>query len=169
MRTPALLLLAMIAGALLVVLIVLALVDSAAARRATRVTLAATIGVVLLLTLMSGSPGSGVPQLIPGFTILDQLTDPYEPLGLVNVVGNIAVFLPIGWLVALLADRHPVATATLAGVGLSIAIEVAQYFIGRVVDIDDVILNGVGATLGACAAVAVMAARATPHRVPAAG
>lgn len=45
----------------------------------------------------------------------------------------------------------------------------AQYFIGRVVDIDDVILNGVGATLGACAAVAVMAARATPHRVPAAG
>ncbi|MHA6618353.1 VanZ family protein [Pseudonocardia sp. DLS-67] len=50
--------------------------------------------------------------------------------------------------------------AVIVGAGLSVTIEVAQSFVGRIADIDDVILNGCGAVLGACVELLIRAARA---------
>jgi glycopeptide antibiotics resistance protein len=69
-----------------------------------------------------------------------------------NVWGNIAMFVPIGLLLMWLWTSPLIARvvmATVAGVGLSIIIELTQLTLRRVADIDDVILNGSGALLGA--------------------
>lgn len=76
-----------------------------------------------------------------------------------NVWGNIAMFVPIGvllmwlWTSPLLAR---ILMATIAGAGLSVAIELTQLTLHRVADIDDVILNGAGALLGAVVAAVVI-------------
>uniref|UniRef100_UPI0025B87086 VanZ family protein n=1 Tax=Demequina sp. TaxID=2050685 RepID=UPI0025B87086 len=69
-----------------------------------------------------------------------------------NVWGNVAMFVPLGFLLMWLWTSPLIARvimATVAGTGLSIIIELAQLTLGRVADIDDVILNGAGALLGA--------------------
>ena len=69
-----------------------------------------------------------------------------------NVWGNVAMFVPIGLLLMWLWTSPLIARvimATVAGTGLSIIIELAQLTLRRVADIDDVILNGSGALLGA--------------------
>lgn len=94
----------------------------------------------------------------PGQTIRAQLTGDHA-LGVFNVLGNVAMFVPLGWLGVLVAERYRFLAAVIAGVGLSAAIEVVQSFVGRIADIDDVILNGAGGVLGACAALLIRAAR----------
>ena len=76
-----------------------------------------------------------------------------------NVIGNIALFVPLGWLLALIVRRRRLLVAAIAGFGLSAAIEVVQSLIGRVADIDDVILNGSGAVIGAGVAILIRAMR----------
>lgn len=70
----------------------------------------------------------------------------------VNFVGNIVVFLPIGILLPVATRR--VKTASRVGAAcaaLSAAVEVIQYATGRRVgDVDDVILNTAGGLLGWC-------------------
>lgn len=70
----------------------------------------------------------------------------------VNILGNLAVFAPLGFLLPSLrgqARRTSLTHAALAGGGVSLAIELLQYLEGRrVADVDDVILNLVGAVLG---------------------
>ena len=68
------------------------------------------------------------------------------------------MFVPFGWLVVLATARRPLVLAVIAGVGLSVTIELAQSLIGRVSDIDDVILNGTGAVVGACGTLFLRAA-----------
>ena len=68
-----------------------------------------------------------------------------------NVVGNIALFVPLGFAIACLVRGGVWARwllATMSGFVLSTAIEVTQYAFGRVADIDDVILNTSGALVG---------------------
>lgn len=68
--------------------------------------------------------------------------------GVVNIVGNMAMFILVGFFPALLF-RHPtLKRSLLIGLSISLLIEICQYFIGRTVDIDDVILNTLGATCG---------------------
>lgn len=71
-----------------------------------------------------------------------------------NDVGNIVVFMPIGAAVFALAPRRgQLWHAALAGFALSALIEGLQYTFGRgVLDIDDLTLNTLGATLGFYAA-----------------
>jgi hypothetical protein len=69
-----------------------------------------------------------------------------------NVWGNIAMFFPLGLLLMWLWTSPlivRVIMATIAGAGLSVIIELTQLSLHRVADIDDVILNGAGALLGA--------------------
>lgn len=68
----------------------------------------------------------------------------------VNIAGNLLAFLPLGILLPLLRrDGTRVRHVIIAGVGLSLAIELAQYVSGRrVADVDDVLLNALGAVLG---------------------
>ena len=72
-----------------------------------------------------------------------------------NTLGNIALFVPFGVVVALGRDAfnrhiHPVLLGAVAGFGLSLGIEVAQFvFALGYSDVDDLLNNTIGATLGA--------------------
>lgn len=61
------------------------------------------------------------------------------------LLGNIGIFLPLGFLTALLWRRPACWKSTLMGLLSSCVIEFIQLFIGRSTDIDDVILNTLGA------------------------
>lgn len=149
---------------ILVALIVLTVIDSPRSRAWARGLIGLTVAALLALTLLGSATGTGAPNLIPGWTINQQLTDPHHPFGLGNVVGNVAMFVPLGWLVALVVTRRRILAAALTGFGLSAVIEVVQSLTGRISDIDDVILNGGGAVLGACVAVLILATRSVPRR-----
>lgn len=68
---------------------------------------------------------------------------------IVNIVANVLMFAPPGFCLPLLWRRwqHWYWVA-LAGLGFSLFIECTQLFIGRSVDVDDVILNTLGFVLG---------------------
>lgn len=67
---------------------------------------------------------------------------------LINFWGNIAMFLPIGFLPALLWRRGRWWKALGTGAGLSLCIELCQIPIDRGTDIDDLWLNTLGALMG---------------------
>lgn len=70
----------------------------------------------------------------------------------INLIGNIAVFIPVGIIWPLCFKKlNNVFKATLAGFGLSLFIEVSQLlFYERTSDANDLILNALGAFIGAC-------------------
>lgn len=69
---------------------------------------------------------------------------------LVNLVGNVVMFVPWGFGLVLLWRRNQNIPAIAAhSLLLPLFIETAQLFIGRSVDIDDIILNFAGGCLGA--------------------
>ncbi|WP_337173231.1 VanZ family protein [Paludisphaera sp.] len=76
---------------------------------------------------------------------------------LVNLVGNVVVMLPLGAAAAVLGGQGARAWhAALAGLVLSATVETLQMGTGRrVADVDDVILNTLGAALGFMTAAAV--------------
>ncbi len=69
---------------------------------------------------------------------------------LINVIGNTAMFIPIGIILPSVykkLDRHW--KAILAGVGFSLCIEIIQLpFYDRVSDVDDLLLNSIGYIIG---------------------
>ncbi len=67
---------------------------------------------------------------------------------LINVLGNIAFFIPIGLLTPLLFNGNSFLTSTVAGFLLSLSIELLQLPLLRATDIDDLILNTSGAVVG---------------------
>lgn len=64
------------------------------------------------------------------------------------VLANIGIFAPVGFFPALLWRRWRWWKSLLVGLGSSAIIEFVQFFIGRSTDIDDVILNTLGALAG---------------------
>lgn len=74
----------------------------------------------------------------------------YGELFLVNFLGNIVMFMPWGFgLVLLWKRKQHVRSVLLHALGLTVIIEFGQLFIGRSVDVDDLILNFLGSCLGA--------------------
>ena len=66
-----------------------------------------------------------------------------------NLVGNVLLLTPMGFLLPLLYDRMRSWIKTLLlGVTFSLTLEMVQYFLGRTADIDDVLLNSLGILLG---------------------
>ena len=63
-------------------------------------------------------------------------------------LGNIGMFLPIGFFTALLWREGSLWRSVLVGFLASLSIEVIQLFIDRGTDLDDLILNSVGAAAG---------------------
>ena len=63
-------------------------------------------------------------------------------------LGNIGIFLPVGFFTALLWRRGGLWRSTLTGFLASLSIESIQLFIDRGTDLDDLILNTVGAAVG---------------------
>lgn len=67
---------------------------------------------------------------------------------LFNIVGNIVMFVPFGFLAALLWRGWTGRRALCAGFGITASIECWQMLVGRVFDIDDIILNTLGVLCG---------------------
>lgn len=67
---------------------------------------------------------------------------------IINFIGNMAVFIPMGLFPALLFREAKWYRSALIGCGFSGFIEISQYFLMRQTDIDDVILNTLGALWG---------------------
>lgn len=68
---------------------------------------------------------------------------------IVNVLGNIFMFSPLGFCLPLLWYRwQNILKTVLAGALFSLSVECIQLFIGRSVDIDDLLLNTLGALVG---------------------
>ena len=84
------------------------------------------------------------PQLLPLRTTLEELRAGAWPL-IYHVVGNLAWFVPLG----VLLRRRSGLVALLAGAGASICIELMQYLLMTgMSDVDDVLLNALGALMG---------------------
>lgn len=67
-----------------------------------------------------------------------------------NVLGNIIMFLPYGFFVSYYLDLKKPLSAFLLILLVSMSIETTQLLIGRVFDIDDIILNIIGGMIGFC-------------------
>lgn len=85
---------------------------------------------------------------------------------LINVIGNTAMFIPLGIVwpsVFKKLDTHKKVIA--AGVGYSLCIEILQLpFYDRVTDIDDLILNSLGYLIGYGLYLLVKTIKNRPHR-----
>ncbi len=65
-----------------------------------------------------------------------------------NVLGNIVLFIPFGFLSSYLLKNRKLGVVTILTLIASGTIETVQYYIGRVFDIDDIILNLLGGITG---------------------
>jgi glycopeptide antibiotics resistance protein len=65
-----------------------------------------------------------------------------------NVVGNILLFAPLGWFITYYTKTSKIFPALFLSIFISLVIEMIQLNIGRVFDIDDIILNVFGGLFG---------------------
>jgi len=65
-----------------------------------------------------------------------------------NIIGNILLFVPFGFFASHYLDNRKFSTIALVTLIVSGCAEGIQYYIGRVFDVDDIILNIVGGTCG---------------------
>lgn len=101
--------------------------------------------------------GIGTVNLIPFRTIGEYLwgynsyfsPDEFTRISILNMVGNVAVFIPLGFLLPLIiTNRSRWYHVLMCGCILSVFIEIVQLFIHRSTDIDDVIVNVIGTGIG---------------------
>ncbi|MDF9845081.1 MULTISPECIES: VanZ family protein [unclassified Paenibacillus] len=103
------------------------------------------------------SPDTILRQLRLGnFTPLETVYNTFDPVTitkLVNLVGNIALFIPFGIFIALLSSNRQITWfgVMLRAFGVSAVLECAQglFSIGTF-DVDDLLLNTLGGVLGYC-------------------
>lgn len=74
-----------------------------------------------------------------------------------NIVGNILLFIPYGFFSSYYLNNKKIGTNVLLCLIASSCIEIIQYYIGRVFDIDDIILNVLGGFIGCLLFVALNA------------
>ncbi len=88
-------------------------------------------------------------NLVPFKTISAYLAHSNVDLLLLNLVGNMVMFVPWGFGIVLLwkSNQKPMRVILLC-LGFTVFIEFVQLFIGRSVDVDDLILNFIGGILG---------------------
>ena len=67
---------------------------------------------------------------------------------LLNVIGNIALFIPFGYIISRYIKPKNILYILLIAICVSTTIEIVQLNIGRSFDIDDIILNVSGAIIG---------------------
>ncbi len=65
-----------------------------------------------------------------------------------NVIGNILIFVPFGYFVSTYIKAKKVSHIFLVTLITSFTVEFVQYHIGRSFDVDDILLNVVGAIIG---------------------
>ena len=65
-----------------------------------------------------------------------------------NIVGNILLFIPYGFFSSYYLENKKVSINVIVCLIATVCIETIQYYIGRVFDIDDIILNVLGGFVG---------------------
>ncbi|WP_405997383.1 VanZ family protein [Streptomyces sp. NBC_00829] len=143
--------------------------------RIAKIPLGIFLGITLLATLIPSQgigTGDSTVWVIPGQGILfdnSAMGDMERSMYILQQVANAAMFLPLGICFRFAFTRANLSTAAIAGCGLSLIIELAQWMMnaGRVVDIDDVIVNTAGAFIGAL--LYTLAKHFTPPQSKAAG
>lgn len=144
-------------GLILLVLGGAALAAAHAGRRAggsnrglMNVALAAAFTAIVVVTVLPSS-GEHEVRLRPFADILLAVTPPFHRGWIVEITGNVLLFVPLG---AVLYLRHAGLLRTvLVALALSISVELAQLVLpGRTTAIDDVLCNITGAVLGWAAA-----------------
>ncbi|WP_326567036.1 VanZ family protein [Amycolatopsis rhabdoformis] len=113
--------------------------------------LAVTIGalVLCLVTMPVGTGAVSTLDLVPGADLSAALSDDGS---LWQVVGNLLLLCPLGALVPVRVRRlRSVGRVAVTALSASVLVEATQFLIhtGRVTSTDDVLLNTIGATLGA--------------------
>jgi glycopeptide antibiotics resistance protein len=133
-------------------------VRSALTRKLSWALLAACILVILAATRRGsfGDEDGGFNWHL-GASIAGELNNINRELGLLNVFGNVVMFVPVGWLAAILVRRRGLVIGAVSAAGFSAAIELWQSLSGSFGDIDDVVLNSTGGVLGAALAVSIRA------------
>ncbi|GAA0314570.1 VanZ family protein [Actinoallomurus spadix] len=104
----------------------------------------------LTLRPVHGAGGQVHDNPHPGATLRFYLDRPSVKEAVVEIGGNLALLMPLGVLLPILFDRlRGLVRLTLAAALISLAIEVVQGLVltGRSFDVDDVILNTVGAVI----------------------
>lgn len=110
------------------------------------------------MTMTGTTSTSGSLNLIPLAGIVESFASGGLVNGIENLIGNVAMFVPLGFL-SVFALGLTVSRATGLSAALSLAIETVQFLLGnRWSDIDDLLLNTVGGLAGALAATACMSA-----------
>lgn len=71
-----------------------------------------------------------------------------SPLFVKNVVGNMIMFLPYGFFISYLLKLDKKSIVLYLSIIVSLTIEITQMVIGRVFDVDDIMLNILGAMFG---------------------
>lgn len=66
-----------------------------------------------------------------------------------NIIGNILLFMPFGLFIAAYIDNRKILPIIALSIISSLSIESVQFLIGRVFDVDDILLNVLGGTIGA--------------------
>lgn len=74
---------------------------------------------------------------------------PFNSEGIRTYILNIIMFMPLGFLLPLIWEKfRNVVKVFYTGLGFSLAIEICQLFNHRATDIDDLMMNSLGAVLG---------------------
>ena len=74
-----------------------------------------------------------------------------------NIIGNIVLFIPYGFFSSYYLNNKKLGTNIILCLVATFTIESIQYYIGRVFDIDDIILNVIGGLIGYLFCIALMA------------
>ncbi|WP_411732528.1 VanZ family protein [Paeniglutamicibacter sp.] len=127
----------------------------------------AYLSVVFVMAFMLRLGDMRLPETVGG--VLDGIQGHGLLLGVrfghVEAAANILFFVPLGMLLPLVFSRRRIFVGWCCAVGLSVCIELVQYFFldGRVGSVRDVICNALGAAFGAlltCVVVRIRTERA---------
>ena len=119
----------------------------------------AVVAVITIVPLRMTNDRATRVSFMPLGSVLDCITGTHGPpeapqFCVENVFGNVMLFMPFGALLPAINGRlRPAPAVVLAAVLVSASIEIVQWAeqrigVGRTVDIDDVLWNGVGAYAG---------------------
>ncbi len=101
------------------------------------------------LMLNFGGTATGPANFMPFKTIANYLSSKGLIIAGINLIGNIVLLLPIGFLAPLAYKSLTWKKALLLAIGAGLAIETLQAVLNvGIFDIDDVILNAIGAIIG---------------------
>ena len=98
------------------------------------------------------NPGGGGINHIPFVVFYDVWIEYFDRNNIsyffINFLGNIVMFLPVGFCFPLLWNQMPLKKVILIGFGCSLFIEICQLPVARGTDVDDLWLNTLGTLLG---------------------